>query len=158
MESESKLSIISFRETLTERQAQYLDGYLETKSAKKTAVLLGVSSGQASDILGLIAGKRGLRRIRDLLPESDRRVATQDKASPGELYRLLETQEFRCALSGVELVPQSTQLDHISPVSNGGSHQISNLQWVESDVNKAKGTMSNEAFVAMCRRVAAWNA
>lgn len=72
------------------------------------------------------------------------------------LEALIEQQQYRCALSGVPLSPDDSALDHKHPVKRGGTHCISNLQWLEPAVNKAKHTMTNDEFVAMCRRVVAW--
>lgn len=74
------------------------------------------------------------------------------------LHELLESQEYRCALSGRELTPQTAALDHIKPLSSGGGNAISNAQIVQYDVNRAKGDMANDEFIAMCRDVAAWAA
>ena len=70
--------------------------------------------------------------------------------------RLLEDQNFRCALSGTELTPDTTALDHILPVSRGGDHLITNAQALTKDINRAKGTMTNDEFIDMCRRVVRW--
>lgn len=77
-------------------------------------------------------------------------------AKASELKQLLRTQDFRCALSGVKLTPSTSVLDHIEAMSTGGTNQIENLQWLHVDVNRAKGTQSQEEFIAMCRRVAAY--
>jgi 5-methylcytosine-specific restriction endonuclease McrA len=45
--------------------------------------------------------------------------------------------------------------DHLVPVKNGGTHDIENIRLVCQEVNQAKGTLSFEAFVAMCRDVIA---
>lgn len=67
---------------------------------------------------------------------------------------LLRKQNFRCALTGQELVPGETATDHILPVSRGGAHTIDNAQVLAKDVNRAKGTLTNEEFIAMCERIA----
>lgn len=77
-------------------------------------------------------------------------------AAVNEIVGLIEKQDFRCALSGVTLKPEEASLDHVTPLSSGGTNEIFNLQWLHKDVNQAKGKMSNEEFIAMCRRVAAW--
>lgn len=72
------------------------------------------------------------------------------------IYGLIESQEFKCALTGVELTPDVTALDHIIPLSRGGDHSIENAQAVYAKVNRAKGTMTNDEFIAMCRQVVAY--
>ena len=84
-------------------------------------------------------------------------MGTRTKASRGQILELLKTQEYRCAVSGQELSPSDAQLDHIIPVSVGGSNLIDNLQIVTSNINKMKGTMSNDEFIAVCKIVASWN-
>jgi hypothetical protein len=63
-------------------------------------------------------------------------------------------QKGLCALSGERLVPGlNASVDHVVPRSLGGTDEASNLRWVETTVNQARSNMSDEAFVAMCRRV-----
>lgn len=68
----------------------------------------------------------------------------------------LEQQDYRCALSGVHLTPSNAALDHIVPVSEGGTDDVENLQWLDKIVNRAKSTLSQDEFIEMCRRVAAY--
>jgi 5-methylcytosine-specific restriction endonuclease McrA len=74
-----------------------------------------------------------------------------------ELRDLIEAQGYRCALSGAKLTPENAHIDHIHPVSQGGDHSINNLQWVHARINGMKGSMSNEAFIKWCTRVARCN-
>lgn len=69
------------------------------------------------------------------------------------LRRLLEEQSYRCALTGRELTPDVATVDHKHPLSDGGTNTLDNVQIVHCDVNQAKGAMSQEAFLAMCREV-----
>ncbi|TWU08618.1 HNH endonuclease [Symmachiella macrocystis] len=69
------------------------------------------------------------------------------------IMELIERQRFRCALSGRELTPENASLDHIVPLSRGGTHEISNLWVVDQQVNAAKSTLTVEEFVAMCREI-----
>lgn len=66
------------------------------------------------------------------------------------LLHLLQQQHYRCALSGRELTPDNCSLDHVVPVSRGGSHTLDNVHLVVREVNAAKGTMSQDEFIAMC--------
>lgn len=71
-----------------------------------------------------------------------------------QLLGKLKEQEFKCALTGVELTPQKAWLDHIDPRSLGGCDDIDNVQIVLACVNRAKHTMTQSQFVAMCHAVA----
>jgi hypothetical protein len=70
------------------------------------------------------------------------------------LLKLIEKQGYRCALSGRQLTPENSTLDHIVSCAEGGSHSQGNVWWVHSDVNAAKGTMATDTFIQMCRDVA----
>jgi 5-methylcytosine-specific restriction endonuclease McrA len=70
------------------------------------------------------------------------------------LEEKIRQQNFRCALTGEELTPPLSSLDHIDPRCIGGSDEISNVQIVLPCVNRAKSTMTQGQFVAMCHAVA----
>ena len=70
---------------------------------------------------------------------------------------LLEAQGYRCALTGLELTPENSSLDHKTPLSSGGKHVMSNVQLIVPDINTMKGTLSNDRFVELCRLVAGQN-
>lgn len=70
-----------------------------------------------------------------------------------EVIRLLKRQDYCCALSGVELTPETAALDHVIPIARGGTHSIRNAQILNKDVNRAKGTLTNAEFIALCRAV-----
>jgi 5-methylcytosine-specific restriction endonuclease McrA len=83
--------------------------------------------------------------------ESKRRKRSQ--VTPTQVMNLLRSQDFRCALSGRELKPDTSALDHILPISRGGIHSIENAQVLDKEVNRAKGTLTNEEFVRLCSEV-----
>jgi len=140
---------------ITERQARYLDAYRATGSSAKAAKLLGVTQDSASEALKKVARAHGKKTIRELL---DREVF-QNKtcATASELLLLIKTQEYRCALTGEVLTPDTAELDHKKPKVKGGQDTVDNLQWVERHVNRMKGKMTNEDFIAVCRRVVQWS-
>jgi hypothetical protein len=72
-----------------------------------------------------------------------------------ELRDILIRQEYRCALSGERLTPANFALDHIVPIADGGNFSADNSQLVLKMVNRAKNTVSQCEFIAMCRNVAA---
>ena len=70
-----------------------------------------------------------------------------------EVHDLLVRQNFCCALTGEQLSPADASMDHMLAVSRGGPHTIENAQILRKDVNRAKGTLTNEEFIALCRAV-----
>lgn len=74
----------------------------------------------------------------------------------GAVLGLLERQQYRCALSGRRLTPQTAALDHIVPIRNGGEHVMENAQVLDKQVNRAKGSLTTAEFIRLCRDVVRW--
>ena len=73
------------------------------------------------------------------------------------ILKKLEKANYKCALTGRTVEPSTAQLDHILPVARGGAvSDPANLQILHMDINRAKNTMTNAEFIAMCREVVAW--
>lgn len=83
----------------------------------------------------------------------DGRHEKEPLVTAAEVLKLVERQGYRCALTDRELNPKTASLDHVIPTGKGGEHLITNTQVLHKAVNRAKGTMTNEEFVAMCREV-----
>jgi hypothetical protein len=73
-------------------------------------------------------------------------------ATVPETRALWDKQNQECNLTG-DVLDQTAECDHKMPVSRGGPSTIDNLQWVAPQVHRAKGNMTNEEFVEMCRKV-----
>ena len=121
-----------------------------------------IGNGRKVDLFRYVAWLVETRQSRgqDVRPRN-RKQLCDTKIDPGEcrlsvseVIRLLEQQHFRCALSGRKLTPKNAALDHILPVSRGGHHCASNSQALHKDVNRAKGTLTNEEFAMLCQQVA----
>jgi hypothetical protein len=112
------------------------------------ADIIAITEDEESDAISVVPEMR----------DDSERFASQscEKASAKELMAMLQLQQFRCALSGDRLTPDVSRCDHVIPVSEGGSNRIDNLQWVTHDINRAKGVMSQDAFIGMCIKVAIW--
>ena len=89
-------------------------------------------------------------------PEAGSKLVTGD-VSIENVLRLLEAQQYRCALTGRSLTPQTAALDHVVPVRFGGEHVIQNAQVLHKDVNRAKGSLTSGEFIGMCREVVRWS-
>jgi 5-methylcytosine-specific restriction endonuclease McrA len=70
-----------------------------------------------------------------------------------QILNIIKNQEYRCALSGRQLKPETSSVDHIVPLAKGGTHDITNIWVVDHKINVAKGTMPVDEFVMMCRDV-----
>lgn len=139
---------------LTPRQQLYISHYMQTGSPSEVARRMELKGSPATvgKTLGVLAKRMGLKSLNELGV-----VKTElANATASGLKQVLEQQEYRCALSGRPLTPEDAELDHKIAISNGGTNLIDNLQWLNSQVNRAKGTMSQENFILMCRRVAEW--
>ena len=142
-------------ESLTERQKEYFRLYLETGSPKQIAQKLGLKGSVkgVGKTLRQIAKRLGSASITEFRKDANRPSA----AAASQLMQAIKNQQYRCALSGVEISPKTAELDHKTALSEGGSNLIDNLQWLDANVNRAKGTMSQDEFITMCRRVTEWN-
>jgi len=147
-------------ERLTERQREYVDAFKRLGSTRAVADEFAVTQQTVQVQLNQAAKNNGMQSLTEWLPKEmiarSKRSKT-GKASASELMQLIDTQEYRCALSGVLLTPETSSLDHKTPISSGGSDAIDNLQWVSNEVNRAKGSMNQDAFIEMCRLVSQWS-
>lgn len=80
-------------------------------------------------------------------------VAKPDTIKAGELMAMIKAQGYRCLYSGRDLTPERASVDHITPVSRGGTSGAMNLAIVDMDVNTAKASMTIAEFLAVCRDV-----
>ena len=63
---------------------------------------------------------------------------------------------FPCALTGRPIdfnKPDTYEYDHILPISRGGDNSIDNLQIVCPEANRAKGMMTDQEFLELCKEV-----
>lgn len=72
---------------------------------------------------------------------------------------LFEEQGGRCILSGIELTlkkhtKDTTQTASLDRKDSSKGYVVGNLQWVHKDLNRLKGTFSQEEFILLCKQVA----
>jgi 5-methylcytosine-specific restriction endonuclease McrA len=76
-----------------------------------------------------------------------------------EVYEIL-SQNSQCYLTGLEIdlsKPATYQLDHILPISRGGTSTLDNMGLTSKDANQAKRGMTNDEFFELCASVIAHN-
>lgn len=71
-----------------------------------------------------------------------------------ELQNKFDGQAQRCPYSGTQLVPGvNMELDHRTPKARGGTDDLTNLQFVRSDVNICKNDKTHEEFIAFIKEL-----
>ncbi len=82
-------------------------------------------------------------------------VTPRGPVSTDNVLLLLESQRYRCALTGRDLTPETAALDHILPLRCSGEHVSENTQVLHRGVNRAKGSLTNVEFIGLCGEVVA---
>ena len=84
------------------------------------------------------------------------RCGLRGKGNGEKLKSILVSQNYTCPYSGRTLtIGKNASVDHIQPRSKFPhlTGEISNMEWVDEDVNRAKRTMSREEFISMCVQI-----
>jgi hypothetical protein len=76
-----------------------------------------------------------------------------DRPTAKRIRRMVEMQDFRCAMTDLELTPDDANLDHVVPIAAGGNHVMGNVQVVHKVINQMKSTLPKNEFIEWCRRV-----
>jgi hypothetical protein len=143
---------------LSPTQVKVVEAYRRLGGPSAVAKELGVSLDTVRRHLVEARYRLGKTHVRQLLDKTiheERRQIRESDVTQANLLRLIESQDYKCALTGEDLTPQTASLDHKTPRSMGGENTIDNVWFVLDAVNKAKGTMSTEQFIDLCRKVVA---
>lgn len=89
-----------------------------------------------------------------LLKKTSQRIfGTSDKWL--DLYEILEKQNFICPYSGRRLrIGINASVDHIIPKSMKGPNSLSNLQWVDLEINRMKRGHTPIGFLSVIKIIA----
>lgn len=78
-----------------------------------------------------------------------------DKLKGVEIKALAVGQKFICPYTKITLIPTiNMSLDHKIPKSKGGSNDITNLQWIESNINYMKWDLTESEFIRLAKLIA----
>ena len=76
-----------------------------------------------------------------------------------DMWNIFVLQNRKCSLSGKELFFSPLQVSgkktnaSLDRIDSNGGYTLDNVQWVTKDINLAKRTLSQEAFINVCRDV-----
>jgi len=73
--------------------------------------------------------------------------------NPFDLWIKAKRQKCLCAISGIRLTPDNISIDHIIPLSKGGTSELSNLQLVDKQVNNMKLNYDLENFLKILKKI-----
>lgn len=100
---------------------------------------------------------RAKHPLRMLVEYSNRRFDNTSsdfyKLKPFDLWKILKTQKMICPLTGYKLSTKNISVDHIIPVSKGGTNQPSNIRIVDVIANKMLFTSTDEEFFKICKDI-----
>lgn len=83
----------------------------------------------------------------------NKQKTTEWKMKAQDCYTLLETQRHRCALSGLILTPNTTEIMHREPLEAGGKHTFSNIMLVDSTVYKLAKGLTPHQLALICAQI-----
>lgn len=75
------------------------------------------------------------------------------KITAFQLWCLAKKQKLICPLTKEKLTIENISVDHIIPISKGGTNEISNLQLITFRANVAKNSMTMDEFYLFCRMI-----
>ena len=95
------------------------------------------------------------------LSASDRNIYFSDKLNSEYLWKLLENQNFKCALTGENLKLNNDNYNYdftelpisLDRIDSTKSYEIGNVQWVLKQVNICKQILTNLEFIELCKKV-----
>ena len=135
-----------------------------TQVAKQLALFRETDEGQDLHVdcthsigTSQVASLSEHKPLEETIPKCSHSSAKKNanRATAKELYRLVTVQQReRCALCGVGITPNTAEVDHKIPRERGGSDCIDNLQWLCIPCNRAKWSLPQDEFVALCERIA----
>lgn len=68
-----------------------------------------------------------------------------------DLWKIAKKQKLICPFTGFKLTKENMSVDHVLPVSKGGSNHPSNIRLIHKWVNLMLGVHSDDDFLKMCQ-------
>jgi hypothetical protein len=75
------------------------------------------------------------------------------KIKPFDLWKIFKRQNMRCVLTGRKLTRDTISLDHIIPISRGGTNNLDNLRFVHIHANLFKLDMNDGDLLQLAKDI-----
>jgi hypothetical protein len=85
-----------------------------------------------------------------------KRIENFYKVTAWDLWKIAKAQKMRCPFTGEKLTSLNASLDHIVPISKGGTNDPSNIRLVIKWVNLMRLNYSDEEFIEICHKIASY--
>ena len=103
-------------------------------------------------------GKIGLRWWTQHILRRKEKHGMEINISIKYAWDLLVKQNFKCALTGVDIQFPNSRKDKLANASidrieNSKGYIVGNIQWVDMTINMIKGKLNNDEFINICRLI-----
>lgn len=75
------------------------------------------------------------------------------KLRPCDLLGIAKKQRLLCPFTGIKFTSDNISVDHIVPLSKGGSNHVDNIRLVHNMVNRMRLEYSDDDFIQMCHKI-----
>jgi 5-methylcytosine-specific restriction endonuclease McrA len=121
---------------------------LESTRRKK---ITRISEGKCLHCNNLVFGNKRLCLTHFLKSTSSGRLGKYQYWE--DLLIKYNEQNGLCFLTNDVLTPDNMELDHIVPISKGGTNDLSNVRWVTKDANRLKQDKSDADLIILCEKI-----
>jgi len=84
--------------------------------------------------VGKISSRLSSNKRRTVIDNAIKQITKED------IFNLLKEQNYKCAISREDLRKTGFHIDHIKPISKGGTHTLDNIQLTTPEENLKKGS------------------
>lgn len=132
-----------------EKRAEYKRNYIKTKYAEGKLYLSGKKYKRTY--------KPFKKLLKNLKSNLRKKKIIHEVPTTKDLCILAYKQRLICSYSGIKLTRENMSIDHIIPLSKGGTSNINNLCIVDKRINLMKMSMSVKEFIDLCKIISAYN-
>lgn len=83
----------------------------------------------------------------------NQKIKTGHRVTAQELWSIAKKQRLICPLSGRKLTIESISIDHIIPISKGGTNHPSNIRFVDYHANLALAHFGDAALIQLAKDI-----